>query len=177
MVEFRDEHGGHPVYGGTFFLLNGGQDQEGIEPFQHSRRGPVGNNRHHAQNQAETVEQGYRKAYDVLFGKPLVIAYAQAVVEDVPVGEHDPFGETRSSGGVLHVHHVVSLQGGFNGMKFLVLSMLTQEEKFRHVVHAPVFRRSYVDQAFEIREFGGIEMPPGGCFEFRNQFVDHSHIV
>jgi acyl-CoA synthetase (AMP-forming)/AMP-acid ligase II len=148
------------VHGGTFFFLNRRQHQKRVKPFDNRRCRAVGEDRHHSQSQAETVEQGHGQAYNVLFGKPLVVADSQAVVKNVPVGKHDTFGKTRGSAGVLHIHHIVTVQRSLNFPHFRIVAMLPQQQQFVKTVHAPVFFLANVHHMFKMGKFFGIKVPP-----------------
>ena len=66
-------------------LLDGGQDEEGVEVLADDGGGAMGQYRHYAEDQAEAVEERYGKADALARGKALALADVEAVVDDVVV--------------------------------------------------------------------------------------------
>ena len=65
---------------------------------------------HGSQHQAEAVEEGHHHAELVVLGELHAVADALAVVEDIVVAQHHPFGEAGGAGGVLHIDDLVAVK-------------------------------------------------------------------
>ncbi len=157
MFQFGDEHGRDAMDGGAFFFLDGLQHFERIEDFHRNHGGGVGDAGHDTQDAAEAVKEGDRDAEAVFFGEFHAFADVEAVVDDVVVGEHDPFGETGGAGGVLHVDGFMAVEGGFNGVQFSVGHLLPQFDDAVEVEHAGGGFLADEDDVFQEWQFGGAE--------------------
>ena len=104
-----------------------------------------------AKYHAKAVEQWYADAELVIGGKLHVLTGKETVVGNVVVGQHDAFRESRSAGGVLHVHYIVASDLTFEFIQAAVFYIVAQEKYFGRVVHAPVLLLPHVDDVFHIK--------------------------
>ena len=172
-----DEHGGDAVEDGAFFLVDGGEAEEGVEGFDDDEGGAVGEDGHDAEGDAETMEEGHLEAELVGGGEALAVADAPAVVEDVVVGEHDALGEAGGAGRVLHVDDVVAGEGGLCILEDGVGLVVADEHEFGGGIHAAVFFLADVADEFELGIRLGAEVAAGELLEFGDELVDGLDVV
>ena len=109
--ELGDEHGRHPVEGGSAEVLHGFQRRGRRErPAGDDGGGPVAERRQVPDHHAEAVIEGHRDHHAVVFGVAQLLADRIAVVEDVVVRQRGALREPRGAGGVLQVDGVVRVQ-------------------------------------------------------------------
>ena len=101
-------HLGYAVKCRAALLVDRGEHYQWVEAFQHYFRTAVCQAVHGGKYHAKAVEQWYADAELVIGGKLHVLTGKETVVGNVVVGKHDAFRESRSAGGVLHVHYIVA---------------------------------------------------------------------
>ena len=101
----------------------------------------------------------------------------ETVVGNVVVGKHDAFRESRSAGGVLHVHYIVASDLTFEFIQAAVFYIVAQEKYFGRVVHAPVLLLPHVDDVFHIRETFAFQVSALAGLQFRKHGIGHLHKV
>ena len=101
----------------------------------------------------------------------------ETVVGNVVVGKHDAFRESRSAGGVLHVHYIVASDLTFELIQATVFYIVAQEKYFGRVVHAPVLLLPHVDDIFHIRETFAFQVSALAGLQFRKHGIGHLHKV
>ncbi len=112
VLQKRDEHGRNAVDAGDALLMDAGQRRFRRKVRKRHHGGSVRHGRRHGQHHAEAVEHGYLDQHPVGGGQVHSIADALPVVDDVVMGEHDPFGKTCGSRCILHVAHIVLVHQG-----------------------------------------------------------------
>jgi hypothetical protein len=89
------------------------------------------------------------------------------------VGQHDPLGKAGGARGVLHVDHVVGVQGVLAGLEFGVGDLLAQGHDIIPAEHAGHFLLAQIDDVFELRQLGALELAGLAVLELRADVVDH----
>ncbi len=126
MLQHRDKHGRHAVYGGNLLFVNRLQRQTGRVSRYRNHRRAVGDAGGHRQHHPEAVEHRHMNQKAVGCREIHTVADIFAVVDDVVMAQHHAFGEAGRAGGVLHVADVVAVQ--HRG----ALVYLLQRRVFRH---------------------------------------------
>ena len=156
VLKFSDEHGRDAVDSGAFLFFYSLENFQRVEYFHRYHGGAVGDAGHDGKDAAEAVEEGNRDAEPVFFAELHAFADVEAVVDDVAVGQHDPFGEAGGAGGVLHIDGFVTVEGRFDGGQFGVRHPLPQFDDAVEVEHpGGGFFRADEDDVLEERQFGG----------------------
>ena len=93
------------------------------------------------------------------------------------MGQHDAFRESRSAGGVLHVHYIVASDLTFEFIQAAVFYIVAQEKYFGRVVHAPVLLLPHVDDVFHIRETFAFQVSALAGLQFRKHGISHLYKV
>jgi hypothetical protein len=116
------------------------------------------------------VKERDRDAESVFVGKFHAFADVETVIYDVVMGEHDPFGETGSTGGVLHVDSFVTVKCSFDCVQFRVWHVLSEFDYTVKIYHSGGSFLSYEDDVLQEGEFGTGQLTGCGC----GQFSDHA---
>ena len=177
MVQFGNEHGGYAVKCRAALLVDRGEHYQRVEAFHHYFCTAVCQAVHGGKYHAKAVEQWYADAELVIGGKLHVLTGKETVVGNVVVGKHDAFRESRSAGGVLHVHYIVASDLTFELIQATVFYIVAQEKYFGRVVHAPVLLLPHVDDIFHIRETFAFQVSALAGLQFRKHGIGHLHKV
>ncbi len=177
MIQLGDEHRRHPMQHSTTFLVHRRQGDQRVEPLHHHLRAAVREATHGRQHHPKAVKQRYADAALVFRRELHVNAREVSVVGDVVMGEHHPFRETGGSGGILHVHHIVTIGKRSQHPEIVIRHILSQQQDLCRVVHTPVFLLAYVDHILQFRKKVRFQLPPLCRFQFRHQFVDDVGII
>ena len=161
----------------AFLLFNCLQNFERIEDFDRNHGGTMSDAGHDTEYAAETVEKRYRNTEPVLFGKLHALADIEAVVDNIVMGQHDPFGETGRTGGVLHVDDFVTVKSSLHGNKFSVADRFTQLDDSFKIHHSSRSFSTDENNIFQERQSGCPELPGGRCCQFRNNLVHGGNII
>ena len=54
----------------------------------------------------------------------------KAVVDNVVMSQHHSFREAGSTGSILHIDHIVATHAFFDGIQFIVVYILAQQQQF-----------------------------------------------
>ncbi len=171
------EHGGDAVQGGGPLELHRHHDVDGVVPLKDDHGGSVVYTCHDGQHAAEAVEQGHREAYAVLGPEVLVDPHPITVVPDVVMREHDPLGEARGPGGVLHHDHVMGGQRGLPRHVVLLGGLGGHGHDLVHGVHPAVLLRAEEDDPLQVREPLGAEPVARLDLQLGHQLVEDADIV
>ena len=111
MAQHGNEHGGHAMEAGNLLLVDARQALAGREGRNGAHGHAVGHGGRHGQHHAEAVEHGHLNHHTISGGQIHAVADGFAVVDHVVVGQHHALGEARGAGGVLHIAHIVLVDG------------------------------------------------------------------
>ena len=95
--------------------MNRSQYDKRIESFKHYGTSSIGDDRHDAEYDTETMEKGNGKAYPIVFGEFHALPYAISVVRDIVVSKHYSFWEACSPRSILHIHYIITVEFLFLG--------------------------------------------------------------
>ena len=178
MIEFGDEHRRHAVERGAFLALDGLQRRQRIKTLAGIDHGGAerdgGEVAHH---HAEAMIERHRNADAVLLGQAHRAADEIAVVEDVVMRQRHALRRSRGAAGELDIHRIVELQ------KFAELGKLLAVPRAPHLRHilegdgAGRLRAADLDHRAQLRQPRRLQLAGFRCRKFRQQRVQHLHVV
>ena len=177
VVEHGDKHGGNPVEASDLFLIDAGQRGLRREIGDRREGGAVGHGGGHRQHHTKAVEHRHLDHHAVRRGETHAVADGFAVVDDIVMGEHNPFGETGGSGGILHIADIVSLDGGGAAVHFFRGNHVGPFHDLIKGETAGLFEADGNDIAEEGQLFAVEGFAGNGVLEFRAEFVDDLGVI
>ena len=130
----------------------------------------------HRQYHAEAVEHGHLNHHPVCGGQIHAVADGLAIVDHVVVGEHNSLGEAGGAGGILHIAHVVLVDGAAPCLNLAVGNLFRQ----RHCLIPGVAARLLGvggDDILEEGELLGFQLARRTGCQLRTKLLHDAHIV
>ena len=181
MVQLGDEHGGHAVQAGAFFVLHGLQHGQRIEAITRINNGrAVREAGQVAQHHAKTVVQRNRNTQAVRGRELHGFANEEAVVQDVAVRQRGALGEAGGAAGELDVDRVAGAQRAGNGFQPRV-GRVPRSQQRREAQQARRFvglaRLIEPHHRAQMRQAGGLQRARLRRVQLRRQFTQHAQVV
>ena len=178
MIELGDEHGRHAVQRRAFFLFDGLQRRQRIESLAGiDHRGAERHGSEIAHHHAEAVIERHRNADAVFFGQAHRAAGEIAVVENVVMRQRDAFGRSRGAAGELDVDGIVELQLGGKRDKCCLVACAAHPRDLLERDGAGAGGFADLDHGAQLRQSRRMQVARSGLRQFRQQRVQHLHVV
>ena len=138
----------------------------------------MGDARHHGEHKPEAMEEGDGDAELICRGELHTVADGLAVVEDVVVGQHNPLGESRRTGGVLHIDNIMTVEPCSRSSIFGVTNRLCHGVQILPVIHPRISLLINGDAGAQEGETGAAVITRIGlCGKLGAETVDDIHIA
>ncbi len=151
MVELGDKHRRHAVHRRSTLLVNGLQNELGVELLHDDHGRTMRQTRHYSEHASKAMEKRHGQRHTVSSAKLLALADEKAVVQDIAMSEHDALRESRSAARILHHDHIVVGELHASPLQRTFGLMLSEQHQLRNAVETAMLFRPHVDEVFEHR--------------------------